>query len=114
MCFGHEFLGNLVEKSPILQLLLGSIALDLLLFVVPVTWWVVLMWAPHETVSVAVVHPFLVQYLVVVFLQGHRPSHEAAVGVLLHDCHPLEGGQGLVVCFYYEETAIQIGPEMLD
>ena len=38
MCLGHEFLGNLVEESPILQLLLGSIALNLLLFVVPVTW----------------------------------------------------------------------------
>ena len=114
MCLGHEFLGNLVEEGPILQLPSGSITLDLLLFIVPVTWWVILMWAPREAVSVAVVHPFLVQYLVVVFLQGHGPSHEAAVGVLLHNCHPLECGQGLVVCFYYEETAVQIGPEVLD
>ena len=84
MCLSHEFLGNLVEEGPIFQLLLGSITLNLLLFVVSVTW-VVLVWAPHEAVSVAVVHPFLVQYLIVVFLQGHGPSHEAAVGVFLHD-----------------------------
>ena len=56
----------------------------------------------------------MVQDLVMVFLQGYEPSHETAVGVLLHNRHPLECGQGLVVCFYYEETAVQIGPEMLD
>ena len=72
------------------------------------------MWALCEAISVVIVHPFLVQYLVVVFLQSHRLSHEAAVGVYLHDCHPLECGQGLVVCFYYEETAVQIGPKVLD
>jgi len=60
MCLSHEFLGNLVEEGPILQLFSSSIALNLLLFVVSVTWQVILVWAPCEAVSVAVVHTFLV------------------------------------------------------